>query len=140
MADVTAATSPSPFVAGIEPITETDEQLAAMLAEAELAPLLARRPTLKGRVTVVHAEGIVRMEDKPSQVLRTGSNTSMWSTIESVREGKAQAAVSCGNTGALMAEAPALEYKRSISALTMSLRCASINSPNFAISSLWRSR
>lgn len=71
--------------------------------EAELAPLLARRPTLKGRVTVVHAEGIVRMEDKPSQVLRTGSNTSMWSTIESVREGKAQAAVSCGNTGALMA-------------------------------------
>ncbi|MCT8329111.1 phosphate acyltransferase PlsX [Albidovulum sediminis] len=71
--------------------------------EEELTPLLARRPTLRGRVTVVPTEGVVRMEDKPSQVLRTGSNTSMWSTIEAVREGKAKAAVSCGNTGALMA-------------------------------------
>ena len=43
------------------------------------------------------------MEAKPSQVLRNGKGTSMWSAIESVRTGEAQAAVSCGNTGALMA-------------------------------------
>ncbi|MCV2868637.1 phosphate acyltransferase PlsX [Defluviimonas sp. WL0002] len=72
-------------------------------SESELAPLLARRPGLKGRVRLVHAEDVVRMEDKPSQVLRTGSKTSMWSTIEAVRAGEAMAAVSCGNTGALMA-------------------------------------
>ena len=43
------------------------------------------------------------MDDKPSQVLRKGGDTSMWSALESVRSGEALAAVSCGNTGALMA-------------------------------------
>lgn len=69
----------------------------------ELEPLLARRPDLAARTAVVHAEGVVTMADKPSQVMRHGQNTSMWSAIDSVRDGRAQAAVSCGNTGALMA-------------------------------------
>ena len=43
------------------------------------------------------------MHDKPSQVIRSAQDTSMWSTIESVRAGEATVAVSCGNTGALMA-------------------------------------
>jgi glycerol-3-phosphate acyltransferase PlsX len=43
------------------------------------------------------------MDDKPSQVVRNSTGTSMWSAIEAVREGEAAAAVSCGNTGALMA-------------------------------------
>jgi glycerol-3-phosphate acyltransferase PlsX len=43
------------------------------------------------------------MEDKPSQVVRTGKDTSMWSAVEAVRSGEATVAVSCGNTGALMA-------------------------------------
>jgi glycerol-3-phosphate acyltransferase PlsX len=44
----------------------------------------------------------VSMEDKPAQVLRNGKNSSMWSTIEAVRDHEAEVAVSCGNTGALM--------------------------------------
>jgi glycerol-3-phosphate acyltransferase PlsX len=71
--------------------------------EAVLAPLLARHPDLSGRVTLRHAARAVTMDDKPAQVMRHGEGTSMWSTIESVRSGEAQAAVSCGNTGALMA-------------------------------------
>jgi glycerol-3-phosphate acyltransferase PlsX len=43
------------------------------------------------------------MDDKPSQVVRNGKGTSMWSAIEAVRDGSASVAVSCGNTGALMA-------------------------------------
>ena len=43
------------------------------------------------------------MDDKPSQVMRHGEGTSMWSCIESVKQGEATVAVSCGNTGALMA-------------------------------------
>ena len=43
------------------------------------------------------------MQDKPAQVMRTGKNTSMWSALESVRNGEATVCVSCGNTGALMA-------------------------------------
>jgi glycerol-3-phosphate acyltransferase PlsX len=43
------------------------------------------------------------MEDKPSHVLRRGKDTSMWHTVQSVKDGKADVAVSAGNTGALMA-------------------------------------
>jgi glycerol-3-phosphate acyltransferase PlsX len=71
--------------------------------QAQLAPLLAQHPDIAPRVTLRHTDRVVTMEDKPSQVMRHGQGTSMWSTIEAVREGAAQAAVSCGNTGALMA-------------------------------------
>jgi glycerol-3-phosphate acyltransferase PlsX len=71
--------------------------------EAELNPLVARHSKLHGRVTVRHAPGRVTMEDKPSHVLRRGKDTSMWHTINCVKEGDADVAVSAGNTGALMA-------------------------------------
>ena len=71
--------------------------------EAELAKILARHPDLTGRVDLRHTTRIVTMEDKPSQVMRHGQGTSMWSTIDCVRSGEAKVAVSCGNTGALMA-------------------------------------
>src|SRR5437763_7051397 len=71
--------------------------------EAQLKPLVARRAKLAPRVEVRHSADAVRMEDKPSQVLRRGRNTSMWRTIESLQKREAQVAVSAGNTGALMA-------------------------------------
>ncbi|ETD90752.1 phosphate acyltransferase [Rhodobacter capsulatus YW2] len=70
--------------------------------EAELAPLVKAR-RLKSCVTIRHATGVVTMHDKPAAVMRGGKDTSMWSTIDAVRDGAAQVAVSCGNTGALMA-------------------------------------
>lgn len=95
--------------------------------EAELARLLAKEPGLAGRVTLRHADRIVSMQDKPSQVMRNGDGTSMWSCIESVKQGEAKVAVSCGNTGALMA----------ISMIRLR-RLPGINRP--AIASLWPSR
>ena len=68
----------------------------------DLARLIAARG-LSTRCEIRDATGVVTMDDKPSQVLRHGQDTSMWSTIESVRNGEATVAVSCGNTGALMA-------------------------------------
>lgn len=70
---------------------------------ALLSPLVARQPALTGRCALRHAERAVTMADKPSHIMRHGKDTSMWSTIDALREGEAQAAVSCGNTGALMA-------------------------------------
>ncbi len=55
------------------------------------------------RVTISNADGVVEMKDKPSNVLRHGKNTSMWSAVDAVRNKKASVCVSCGNTGALMA-------------------------------------
>ena len=71
--------------------------------EAQIKPLLAKRSTLSKRCEVHHAEGVVSMDDKPSHVMRHGKDTSMWSCIEAVRNKQAEVAVSCGNTGALMA-------------------------------------
>jgi glycerol-3-phosphate acyltransferase PlsX len=93
----------------------------------ELARLLARQPALTGRVTVVHADRAVTMQDKPSQVMRHGQGTSMWGCIDAVRDGKAQVAVSCGNTGALMAVA-----------MIRLRRLPGVNRP--AIACLWPSR
>lgn len=55
---------------------------------------------------VVHTDVAVAMDDKPSQALRNGRwRSSMWLSLEAVKKGEAQAAVSAGNTGALMAMA-----------------------------------
>jgi glycerol-3-phosphate acyltransferase PlsX len=55
---------------------------------------------------IVHTDVAVSMDDRPSQALRHGRRrSSMWLTLEAVRNGEAQAAVSAGNTGALMAMA-----------------------------------
>ena len=43
------------------------------------------------------------MDEKPSQALRRGKGSSMWLPLEAVKSGEADAAVSAGNTGALMA-------------------------------------
>ncbi len=73
--------------------------------EALLRPLVARQRALDGRCDVRHAPRTVTMEDKPSQIMRHGEGTSMWSAIDCVKYGEATVAVSCGNTGALMAVA-----------------------------------
>ncbi len=54
---------------------------------------------------IVHADDTVASDEKPSAALRTGRNSSMKICIDLVKEGKADAAVSSGNTGALMAMA-----------------------------------
>ena len=72
---------------------------------ARLQSILLSRPALKNVTQVVHCDDVVGMEDKPSQALRRGRNTSMWRSIDSVRNKDAQVVVSAGNTGALMAMA-----------------------------------
>ncbi len=68
----------------------------------ELEALIAKRK-LSDICEIRDAEEVVRMDEKPSHVMRHGKNTSMWSAIEAVRAGDASVCVSCGNTGALMA-------------------------------------
>jgi phosphate acyltransferase len=81
----------------------TDVQFILHGDEAQLTALVARHPKLQGRASVRHAPGRVTMEDKPSHVLRRGKDTSMWHTVDCVKQGEADVAVSAGNTGALMA-------------------------------------
>jgi glycerol-3-phosphate acyltransferase PlsX len=70
--------------------------------EAELAKL----PDLRERSSIHHTDVAIAMDDKPSQAIRRGRKTSsMWLAIAAVQTGEAHAAVSAGNTGALMAMA-----------------------------------
>jgi glycerol-3-phosphate acyltransferase PlsX len=71
--------------------------------EARIAPVLAKHPALEERSRIAHTVLAVSMQEKPSQALRRGKGTSMWLALEAVKQGEAHAAVSGGNTGALMA-------------------------------------
>ncbi|KTD64020.1 phosphate acyltransferase PlsX [Legionella spiritensis] len=55
--------------------------------------------------SVVHASEVVAMDELPSHAMRNKKDSSMRVAINLVKEGKAQACVSAGNTGALMATA-----------------------------------
>jgi glycerol-3-phosphate acyltransferase PlsX len=64
---------------------------------------LNRYPAARAVCEVRHAEGVIAMDEKPAQALRRAKGTSLWNAVEAIREGEAAAAVSAGNTGALMA-------------------------------------
>jgi phosphate acyltransferase len=71
-----------------------------------VAPLLAAHPELEAASRIVHTDVAVKMNEKPSQALRHGRwKSSMWMAIDAVKKGDADAVVSAGNTGALMAMA-----------------------------------
>ncbi len=72
--------------------------------EDVVRPELAKFPKLAEVSEFVHCEIAVRMDDKPSQALRHGRwKSSMWKAVEAVKSGAADACISAGNTGALMA-------------------------------------
>lgn len=60
---------------------------------------------VRERITLTAASQVVEMDDPPSQALRVKRDSSMRVAINQVRQGQAEAAVSAGNTGALMATA-----------------------------------
>ena len=95
---------PAAVVAGISRSAKINPDIGFILhgPEKELKRLVARRKHLAGRCEIRDARDVVAMSDKPSQVMRQGKETSMWSALESVRNGEATVCVSCGNTGALM--------------------------------------
>lgn len=74
--------------------------------EEILQPLLEEFTELKSVSSIVNCETVIAMDEKPSAALRRGRKTSsMWSSLQSVKDGNADVTVSGGNTGALMAMA-----------------------------------
>ena len=97
--------APRIVVEGLELIAKSHPHLDFLVHgdEVQLKALLSKAPTAAPRITIRHTDKSVSMDAKPSQMLRQGKGTSMWNAIESVKSGEAVAAVSAGNTGALMA-------------------------------------
>jgi glycerol-3-phosphate acyltransferase PlsX len=71
--------------------------------ETRLTALLDTQAAVKAACEVRHSADAVAMDEKPSHAVRRRGATSMWQTIASLKAGEADAAVSAGNTGALMA-------------------------------------
>ena len=64
---------------------------------------LGQQPELARVTEVVHCDDVIAATDKPSQAIRRAKTTSMGQAIDAVKSGRADAALSAGNTGALMA-------------------------------------
>jgi phosphate acyltransferase len=74
--------------------------------EPEIMAQMSEHSPLAAISRIVHTDVAVSMEDRPSQALRQGRwKSSMWLALQAVKNGEAQAVVSAGNTGALMAMA-----------------------------------
>jgi glycerol-3-phosphate acyltransferase PlsX len=87
-------------------IRHPDTQFLLLGDQPRIEAELAAYPALGSHTEILHTDVAVAMDAKPSQALRKGRwKSSMWLALEAVREGRADAAVSAGNTGALMAMA-----------------------------------
>jgi glycerol-3-phosphate acyltransferase PlsX len=73
--------------------------------EAAIAEGLKSHPNLTANSEIVHASDVIAGDEKPSQALRRAKTSSMGIAVDMVKQGRAGAAVSSGNTGALMAMA-----------------------------------
>lgn len=72
--------------------------------EAVLKPLAAKAGLANHpKVAFLHASEVVTMDDKPLMAIKRKKDASMFRAIELVKSGEAGAAVSCGNTGSLVA-------------------------------------
>ena len=80
-----------------------ESQLLLVGRRGEIEPLLAAGAEVRSRVELVHTDEVVAMDDPPAIALRGKRNSSMRLAINLVKDGQAQACVSAGNTGALMA-------------------------------------
>lgn len=94
---------------GCEPVVRAAE-IAVSNNRALRVVLLGRRTALEAflsaghdRIEIQDAPDVVTMEERPSHALRHGQQSSMARALSLVRSGGADACVSAGNTGALMA-------------------------------------
>ena len=94
-------------LAGIKLALEADDAIAKILVVGREADIVTacRDAGLKpsGRLEIVHASEVLTMEDKPLEGIRKKKDSSLVRAIDLVRQGQADAIISPGNTGALVA-------------------------------------
>lgn len=94
---------------GLAPVLQAIQRLAnernnvEYLLVGDQQQIQSHLPQLPSCCTLVHAADQVSMQDKPAVALRHKKQSSMWKALELLSDGSADACVSGGNTGALMA-------------------------------------
>ena len=95
------------MMAGVAEARRRHDGLRFMLFgdEVRIKAALDNHPNLRAASEVFHCDGIVEGNEKPAVAIRKAKTTSMGLAVQAVKKGDAGAAVSAGNTGALMAMA-----------------------------------
>ena len=99
---------PSATVPASLQVLEDKQDLSLILVgqqDAIEAELARQGVTTSDRLSIHHASQIVGMDESPASAMRGKKDSSMRVAINLVKDGKAKACVSAGNTGALMATA-----------------------------------
>jgi glycerol-3-phosphate acyltransferase PlsX len=85
--------------------SDTDIRVLLVGVPGVVKPLLAKQSFPDHRLEFVSAAEVVGMDESPVDALRKKRDSSLRISVDLVREGRADALVSAGNTGALMATA-----------------------------------
>jgi phosphate acyltransferase len=97
---------PGPDVAGaVQAAREFGDTIILVGDKAKIQAELVNQNTASLSLEIVHANDAITMEDKPSQVVKGKRESSMHVGLALVKEGQADAFVSAGNTGAILAVA-----------------------------------
>src|SRR5690606_30172954 len=93
--------APEAIVKGAMKAVEHFADLSIVLVgnEEKIKPLL----TNQKNITILHTDEVITGEDEPVRAVRRKKNSSMVLAATEVKEGRADACISAGNTGALMA-------------------------------------
>ena len=94
-----------PIIGGIKLSLKSNSRLRFLIHgdKKQLKERIKDYPSLLSTCSLVQCDTVVAMDEKPSSALRSGKKSSMWSSVNSLAKGDARIALSCGNTGALMA-------------------------------------
>lgn len=93
-------------IKGVKLALEADQRITSVLLvgqEDKIRPALREVGLTDPRAQIVHASEVLTMEDKPLEGIRKKKDSSIVRAIELVRDEKADAIISAGNTGALVA-------------------------------------
>ena len=98
---------PAAMVAGLAKALRRESALRFQVFgdEKQIRPELQKISDRRDAVEIVHTSEAIAASEKPSQAIRRAKTTSMGMAIAAVKDGLADAAVSGGNTGALMTRA-----------------------------------
>lgn len=99
---------PGVVIDGVKIALENDAKITELFLvgkEDEIHAALKKAQCHDRRVRVVHASEVLTMEDKPVEALRKKKDSSILRAVDLVRDGTADAIISQGNTGGLVASA-----------------------------------
>lgn len=97
---------PEVIIDGVRLALESDAKISELYLvgdQAQIEPCLKKAGCVDPRLRIVHASEVLEMEDKPVEGLRRKKDCSILRAVDLVKEGRADALVSPGNTGGLVA-------------------------------------